>query len=262
MISANPVDCRLFGRELELAEIIKRLEKRAPFLLHGASGMGKTMLLNCALTRLAADSYVHCAETKALNQLAKALCTQLAMRGDPCTLSWLKLKRQATTAQIQAAIAARSSAGLRGIARQSLREQPRMIVCDHVAFVSQQFYNYLKEFELQCRVPIVSVAHSHHMEEIGYLSPYYGDKRARVELKGFEPDLAAAFAARMVESEPLEAENAEEFLDNVVKSSRGNPFAILRMIAMTRNPLYRAGKKILVSLIYVDYCMQHGPPGQ
>lgn len=177
----------MFGRELELAEIIRRLDKGVPFLLHGPSGMGKTMLMKCALSRLAAGTYVYCPETKALTLFAKSLCTELAMRRDPCTLSWLKLKPQATTAQIQSAIVMRSSAGLRGMARESLRQRPRMIICDHVTFVSQRFYNYLKEFELQCRAPIV---------------------------------------------------------------------------AMARDPRYRAANQIRLNLLYVDYCMQHSPPRQ
>lgn len=135
-----------------------------------------------------------------------------------------------------------------------------MLVCDHAEFVSQPFYRYLKELELQASVPLVAVARSYHMEQLGHLARWFSDWRDRMHLENFDPERAARFAGLAAEQQGLTADNIQMFLDKIVRSSEGNPGAILRMIAMAQDGRYRSGGEIRIHVIWVDYCMQYAPP--
>lgn len=255
-----PVASRLglFGREEELLQFCERLHKGVPFLLYGVAGVGKTLLVETAIRRLNASSnLIYCEETRALNAVARQICSALAARDDACVLARLKLSPKSSSERIQSAVQAKSSSALQGIVLEALRKRPYTLILDHVEFVSKRFYSSLKELHLFAQTPIVAIARSYHMEEIGHLGSLFSDRRARMELANFDRERAAGLAAMVAESRRLEAENREEFLRKVVQFSQGNPGAILRMIAMADDPHYRSSGRIRLHLLYVDYCLRY-----
>ena len=247
-----------FAREEELRNLGERLKKRDPFLLFGAAGVGKTLLLKTALRQIdSAGEYIYCSGTANLGQWARQVCAGLALAGDAFVGERLRLDPRPTAPQIQAALQAKSSLAVQGIVRQALRDRPRTLVCDHTRFVSQPFYSYVKDLLFETRAGMVSVARTFHMEEIGFLANLFADRRSRFELPNFDAERAARFAGLVSESHGLDADNREEFLEKVVELSQGNPAAILRMVEMAGDRNYRRGRLVKMHTLYVDYCLRY-----
>jgi hypothetical protein len=88
------------------------------------------------------------------------------------------------------------------------------------------------------------------------VSPLLPDRSERLAIKNFDSDMARAFALEACTQEELAAENLDCVLDSMIKSSEGNPGAILRMIAMAKQPKYRIGEHIKWSPLYIDFLME------
>jgi hypothetical protein len=243
-VTSSPRD-----REQELEQLRQRLVKRENFLFWGQPGAGKTLLMRLALAELSRSAYVYCQKMDTPGDALRLMVQALRDAGDEHVRDRLS----------QRVLESLSSAALRGLLRTALSRHPRMLVFDHVAFVSKQFCGFLKDVSQFGKSPLVTVARSHHMEEIGYLETLYLDRRTRLELENFDPPRASAFAAWAADAQALRAENREAFLASVVERSQGNPGAILRMIEMARHPRYRTGQQIRANILYVDYCV--GSPG-
>jgi hypothetical protein len=130
------------------------------------------------------------------------------------------------------------------------------IVLDHLNRPSPALGAMIGEVMLSCSTPVLAVARSAHMEDAGSVSPLLPDRSERLESKNFDADTAKVFALEVCSQQQLAAENLNSVLDSMIKSSEGNPGAILRMNAMSRHSKYRSDDHIKWAPLYIDFLME------
>jgi Cdc6-like AAA superfamily ATPase len=238
----------IFGREQEQHALKQRVLQKKPFLVHGPTGVGKTLLLRGLLDQI--PTVLYCEISTSPQVVFRSVARSLLERGDP------RIERSCRNRD---EIEARSAVSLKGIVMDALREGNYSIVLDHLHRPSQSFAAVVREITAWCSTPVIAVAQSSHMEDTGFLQPLFSDRQERYELKNFEPVTAGQFARAMVEQADLAASNIKEFVGKVLELSQGNPGAILAMLQMAKNPKYRIDERIKISPLYIDFRM-NGPP--
>jgi hypothetical protein len=233
----------LFAREEEQAALRRRLERRRSFLLYGPAGAGKTLLLACV--RPEVPGVLYCHESKSARDVFRALAEELVKADDA--------RAVAALGKTPAAAHSKSAAALKGIVVEALRGASYQVVLDHLGCTSQSFASAIKELAGWAATPVVAVARSCHMEDVGHLLSLYPDRSERMELANFDAGTALAFAQKTATESGLAAENMAEFLDRVVELSRGNPGAILALVELAREPKYRSEGRVKVSPLYIDF---------
>jgi hypothetical protein len=93
------------------------------------------------------------------------------------------------------------------------------------------------------------------MEEIGALQALCHDKKERLEMMNWSPEIALEFARREGERLDLWANNLDAALQSIVHLSGGNPGAILGMLKMASRSQYRLDDQIKFHVLYLDYRM-------
>jgi len=242
------MDDFIFDREEELQALKQRLLKRKPFLLHGPTGVGKTLLIRSLLAQM--SSVFYCESSATMQVIFRSVAQLLLEKGDP------RVKR---TCRNREGIQTKSAVSLKGIVMDALREGGYSIALDHVDRPSQSFAAAVREIIGWCSTPVIAVARSNHMEDTGFLQPLYSDRHDRYELKNLDSVAAERFAQEMVRRAGLSASNLREFLGKVLELSEGNPGAILSMLQMARHPKYRTEEHIKISPLYIDFRMNWAP---
>jgi AAA+ ATPase superfamily predicted ATPase len=233
----------VFGREPELAELRTRLAARKPFLFHGNSGVGKSLLIRSVLTDF--PDVLYCNETKSPQSMFRALAESLSSSGDQTTKSLLKW----------APASSKSAVSLKGIVLDSLRTSSRAIVLDQLVRPSQALGAAVKELAL-AGSSVVSVARSAHMEDAGYVFPLYPFREERFELHPLDASSAAEFSNLTADRLGITADNRQEFLDRVLDYAKGNPGVILALLRKGTQPRYRAGEHIKIGPLYIDFRLE------
>ena len=234
----------VFHREQELQALKERLLKRKPFLLHGQTGVGKTLLVRSIAATTPAVLY--CEHSATPQAVFRSLAEALLDRGD------VRVRRACGDRN---GIQAKSAVSLKGIVMDALREASYMIVLDHLDQPSQSFAAAVREIVGWCSTPVVAIARSHHMEDTGFLQPLYSDRHARYELRNFDPATAEKFAGELVRQSGLSAANIREFTGKVLELTQGNPGAMIAMLKMAAYPQYRSDQHIKITPLYVDFRM-------
>ncbi len=242
----------LFGREEELESLRQRLRKRCSFLLYGPSGVGKSLLLNRALPEF--PEALYSPESASAQSVFRNLAVALLSAREP------RLVRSVGRTGIEG-VKAKSAVALKGIVMDVLHEGRYCVVLDHLKLPSYSFAAAVREVMGWGDTPVVAVARSPHMEDIGFLKPFYADRSERLEVRNFSPSVAELFAEEVVRRAGLSAENMGEFLERVLEFSEGNPGAILSMLDMAKHPKYRSAEHIKITPLYVDFRMNWKPAG-
>lgn len=233
----------IFGRDVELAEIGKRLSERKSFLLHGAPGLGKSLLLRNALPNF--PQALYCKDTKSPQAVFRSLADSLISVGDATTKALLK----------RAPASSKTAVSLKGIVLDSLRTSPRTIVLDQLVRPSQALGTAVKELK-HAGATIASVARSAHMEDAGYILPLYPFREERFELLPFDSRLAAEFAMVVANNLGITADNRQEFVDRVIEFGKGNPGIILALLRKGAQEKYRTGDRIKIVPLYIDFRLE------
>lgn len=142
---------------------------------------------------------------------------------------------------------------LKGVVLDALRDGQFCIVLDHINRPSSSFATTIREVMGWALTPVIAVARSPHMEDLGSLHSLFPDRRDRFALANFDRDTAERFAREAVHRAGLSADNREEFLTRVLTFSEGNPGAILAMIQMAKQPSYRSADHIKITPLYIDF---------
>ena len=238
----------IFEREEELQALKQRLQKRKSFLLHGPSGVGKTLLIRSLLPQVPAALYCENSAT-----------AQVVFRSVAHALLDHRDQRVRTSCRNSDGIQAKSAVSLKGIVMDALREGSYWIVLDHLNRPSQSFAAAVREIVSWCSTPVIAVARSSHMEDTGFLQQLYSDRAEKTELKNFDSAVAEQFAHEAVKRAGLSASNIGVFLAKVLELSEGNPGAILSMLQMAQYSKYRTDEHIKITPLYIDFRMNWSP---
>jgi hypothetical protein len=231
----------LFGREKEIAELEERISTRKSFILHGPSGAGKTFLVRRVISAL--PRVLYCPDSSTGQSVFRHLAFALSSVRDP------HLRRSIRNT---AAIQRRSTISLRGIGVEALRSGNYWVVLDHLRAPAAGLSSDVRHIMFCAETPVLAVARSPHMEDMGFLAPMFVLRSERLELRNFCRLDALRFAEAVAMRSHLTALNLPEFLEKIVELSYGLPGAMVAMIEMAKLPKYRTGGHIKVSPLYID----------
>jgi hypothetical protein len=238
----------IFGREKERRSIRDRLIKNRPFLIYGSAGVGKTLLLCSVLPEF--SNVLYCENAATTQTIFRALAQRLLR---------LRNQRAVTAFRDEDAIQATSAVSLKGIVMDALNQGKYCVVLDHLRRPSYSLAAAVREIMGWGSTPVMAVARSYHMEDVGFLQSFYSDRSEKCEIRNFEPETAEQFACEIVERKGLTAHNMREFVEKVLEFSDGNPGAILAMLEMARCPKYRSDGHIKITPLYIDFRMNSNP---
>jgi hypothetical protein len=232
----------IFDREDERQAIRQRLAKRSPFLIHGPTGVGKSLLLLSLLPEF--PSVLYCENSATTHVVFRSLAHGLLRLRSP---------RAKTAFRNEEAIKTKSAVSLKGIVMDALHEGQYAIVLDHLVHPSHSFAAAVREMMNWGSTPVSAVARSSHMEDTGFLQSLYSDRSQKYEIRNFEKSVAEQFVREVVRRTNLTASNINEFLDKILQFSEGNPGAIVALVETARHPKYRSEEHIKISPLYIDF---------
>jgi AAA+ ATPase superfamily predicted ATPase len=234
----------IYGRDAELEDIQRLVSRRRSFLIYGPSGVGKTLLIKHAAIQF--PEVLYCADASSSQAVFRAIALELFKRGNRHVL-------RAFGAAGAKALESKSAVSIRGIVTEALQEGKHWIILDHLRSPSQSFAATLKDLCTSTETPLIAVARSDHMEEVGFLLPMYFDRSEKFALRPFDSRKAQAFAASIALQLPLDAANRDEAIGQIVRFSKGCPGAIISMLQMAADPKYVTEKHIKLSPLYIDF---------
>jgi hypothetical protein len=156
----------------------------------------------------------------------------------------------------------KSSSSIKGLVLDSLRASHYAVVLDHLRRPSPAFAATTRDLLGWAATPIVAVARSAHMEDIGAMQAFFPDRGQRFELRNFDAAAAGRFARFAAEQIAVRAQNLDECLHRVAELSAGNPCAILAMLTMAKQPRYRSQERIKLAPLYLDFRLGWQGPGR
>ncbi|MGD0793403.1 MAG: AAA family ATPase [Terriglobales bacterium] len=239
----------IYGRDAELEQLRQLVFRRRSFLLHGPAGVGKTLLLK----HLAGEvpEMVYCDESSSSQTVFRTLAAGLFARKNRHVL------QSCGTSGLNA-IKDKSAVSIRGIVTEALRGGSHWIVLDHLKTPSQSFAAALKDVCSRTATPLIAVARSAHMEDVGFLLPMFSDRSEKYALRNFDSDAATEFAVRTAQEMHLNAANQDEAIQKIVHYSKGSPGAIIAMLQMAASPKYVTQQHVKLSPLYIDFRLRWG----
>jgi DNA polymerase III delta prime subunit len=239
----------IYGRDTELERLQHLVFRRRSFLLHGPAGVGKTLLLRHLASEV--SEMLYCGESRSSQTVFRNLAAGLFARKNRHVM------KACGTAELNA-IKDKSAVAVRGIVTEALRESSYWIALDHLQAPSQPFAAALKDVCRWTATPLVAVARSAHMEDVGFLLPMFPDRSEKFALRNFDSDTAKEFAVRTAREVQLHAANRDEAIAKIVHYSKGNPGAIIAMLQMAAGPKYVAQQRVKLSPLYIDFRLRWG----
>lgn len=238
----------IFARNAELDALRRMVARRRSFLLHGPTGVGKTLLLK----RLAGEvsEMLYCKDSSTRQAVFQRLASELFVRKNS------HLVRALGKEGIDA-IKNKSAVSLRGIVTEALRKGGYWIALDHLQSPTQSYAASLKDISVSTATPLIAVARSEHMEDAGFLLPMFSERSAKFALTNFDATTAKELAATVAHEMQLDAINREEVMEKIVHYSKGNPGAIVAMLKMAVSSKY-GSPHLKFFPLYIDFKLGRG----
>jgi hypothetical protein len=227
-------------RREDMARLQAQAEKRKSLLIFGPEAVGKTRLLREFVKTQPLSLFVPRVESP--REVLLILLAELRRLG----------KRGVVLPPNAESL---SSSGLKGVVQRALDVHPFSLALDQISGPSRVVTGLIKDLNYFDRTPVIFVARTPHMEDIGTLQPMCARSSERLELKELTPMIALEFARWEARKVDLWATNLDEVLRLFADSSKGNPGAIVQMVKMAQFPRYRAGDQIKAHVLYLDYRM-------
>ena len=232
--NAQPQDqsVPLFGRRDEVRTLTNALCARRSFLVHGPKGIGKTRLLQEALS-IARQPCVSVERPEVLHRLLVELAERLS-----CPAGRFASVSNATSVALKPSVL------------DALRIQPRCLVLENVADADPRMYRFLQQVYYLPAVCLIVTAASRDC--LGHVRKLLWDPREEIALKPLtRPEALSLFdvAARMCRLESFEL---DAFRRKVLTAAQGNPGQILTMCRMASRPEYQVGRHIKFLPLRID----------
>lgn len=234
----------IFDREQEFLALKQRLVKKKSFLFHGPPGVGKTLLVRSL--SLQHPEILYCGMSGTAQVVFRNIAELLLDRRE---------QRLVSACRNHFGIETKSAVSLKGIVMDTLRQRNYSIVLDHLTRPSQSFAAAACEIISWGASPVIAIARSSHMEDIGFLQSLFSDRSVRYEMKNFDIAMAQRFAEEVIRRVGLSAGNIADVVKRVVEFSEGNPGAIYSMLQMAKDPKYRTEESIKITPLYIDFRM-------
>jgi len=234
----------IYGRDRELEELRQLVSQRRSFLVYGPAGVGKTLLLKQLANE--APAILYCGESPSSLTVFRTLAAELFAIEN-------RHLRKTCGAGGLSTLKNKSAVSLRGIVTDALQESGYWIALDHVQSPSQSYATTLKDVCTWAQTPLIAIARSAHMEDVGFLLPIFSYRSAKFALRNFTPDTAKEFALQVATAMHLQAMNRDEAIDKIVGFSKGNPGAIVAMLQMAVSSKYVAQQHVKLSPLYIDF---------
>lgn len=241
----EPMDepaAHVFGRVKELEELAHRLLARKSFVLYGASGAGKTYLLRRVIRHF--PEALYCPNSDSPQLVFQSLALALIAARDRAARAALRN---------ESAVKTKSTISLRGIVLEAVRRGKYWVVLDHLRGPAAALSSDIRDLMFYGGTPVLAVARSTHMEDLGFLAPMFALRAERMRLANFPPAEATHFAELVAHRLGVRAMNLAEFLQRIVDLSQGSPGTIQRLIHMAILPRYRINGHIKTSPLYIDF---------
>lgn len=234
----------IFERTDELAELHRRIRSRNSCLVHGESGAGKTLLIRSVVREFPRVLYCYNSETGQF--VFRSLATELLRCRD-------KRLRHACGRMGELAIKEKSILALRGLVLESLHAGEYWVILDHLSQTSAGLASDVRDMMLWANTPVMAVARSNHMEDLGFLTSYFALRSERMQIRPFNYETAIRFAEQIAQHVGFAAINRNESLQKIVELSHGLPGQIVSLIQMALGPKYRTNDYVKVSCLYIDF---------
>jgi hypothetical protein len=213
-------------------------------LLYGPAGIGKSALLDelrCHRER-EKPSIVFSPGTlepaRWLRHVVLALASQ---------------NRDSSAADARAVRARKSAGALRSALFEALADGNYALVVDPLGFLSRPFYELLRDLERSAGTPLLLVARSPHMEDMGHAARFAWPREQRLALGPLPAGDAERLFDLVLAEWPRRPSNAESFRAHVLDYAAGNPGTLLGLLALARQPTYWAEDTLKTHVLTVDF---------
>lgn len=222
----------LFGRRNEVRALSEALRQRVSCLITGPRGIGKTRLVQEALS-LSQQPSVCLQRPKVLYQLLVELAEHLS-----CPAGRFATVRHAT------------SVALKPVVLDALRRMPRCVVLEDVTDADPRMYRFLQQVYYVPSVCLIVTTRSRGC--LGHLGKLLWDPREEIALKPLSRAEALALFEAACGAFQLGNLDVGVFRNKVMAAAPGNPGQILTMCRMASRPEYQYGRHIKFPSLRID----------
>jgi hypothetical protein len=222
--AAEEREVPLVGRQAEVQAVARALRSRQSRLIFGVSGIGKTRLLEEALSRYHGPHSLLCTPG-VLHELLVRLAEVLRCR----------IARYPTLSDA-------TSIALKGAVLDALKAEPRPILLEDFEHADPRMYRFLQEVYHVPGNCLIVTARSRDC--LGHLRKLLWDPREEISLKPLMPPECKKLFGAATSKFGLGSLDLEDFRQKVLMSARGNPGQILAMCRLAARREYQDGRHI------------------
>ena len=248
----------LFGRRRELVRLTAAIRERRSLLIFGPPDSGKSSLVDQALTSLPGNLASRCLRVKAEGSVQRILqqhVIRLFAAKDTVVQGAFSLQAREFHS-VESWVKKQTSGRLRSLLFRAFDNGRYWVFWDSVGQLGLGHYHFLREVIWMRKTPVYLLARGLGYEYLGQASRLFWSDERRVELGPLAPEDARALLEAAVEKEGMTDLDLTEFHEQLLEASRGLPGAIVRMVAMARQPQYQYGNRVKTKLIHMDYLIQ------
>jgi hypothetical protein len=247
-----------FGRRQELARLTAAIRGRRSLLIFGPPDSGKSALVDQALTNLPENFASRCLRVKAEGPLPRILqqhVSHLFAAKDAAVQAAFSSQAK-DSLSVESWVKKQTSGRLRSLLFRAFDSGRYWIFWDNVGQLGLAHYHFLREVIWMRKTPAYLIARGFGYEHLGQAGRLFWSDEGRLELGPLAPEDARALLEAAIRREGMTNLDLSEFQEQVLEASRGLPGAIVRMVAMARQPQYQYGNRVKAKLIHLDYLMQ------